>query len=77
MQISMRQSKDRNGDLYEITLRAQIVGDADDLPTAEWLKNTIAAAFEKHGEMTHDARKAVDRALHEAQRAEVCSLFWP
>jgi len=45
MNFEIRQTSDRNGKLYEITLHGQIVGDADDEKTAERVKDIIAAAF--------------------------------
>lgn len=77
MAFEIRQTGDRNGKLYEIRHHGQIVGDADDTPTAEWLRDIIAAAFKSHGELTLAARKAVENALREVRLENVCGLFWP
>jgi hypothetical protein len=66
----------RNGPCYDILYQWAIVGDADDEPTADWLKNVIAAAIEMHG-MTHDARKLVQNALREMRLQDVCSVYFP
>lgn len=75
MAFEIRQTSDRNGSLYEVLFLGQIVGDANDAATAERVKDIIAAAFESHGEMTHDARKAAENALRDAGLENVASLF--
>ena len=77
MDLEVRQTSDRNGKLYQVMHHGQIVGDADDAPTAEWLRGIIAAAFEYRGELTQAAREDVENALREVHLENVVNLFWP
>ena len=71
-----RETCDRNGKLYEVRFNGQIVGDADDKPTAEFLMRNIAAAFEIFGELTVGAREAVEHTLRSLRLENTCNLYW-
>jgi hypothetical protein len=75
MNFEIRQTSDRNGKLYEITLHGRILGDADDEKTAERVKDIIVAAFKAHGELTHAARSAAENALRDAGLETTANLF--